>query len=441
MFFHKKAHNALLRASSIHATPLGTQSFWSQVARQFQRNKRALWALRIITLLLLIALFADILANDKPLVCSLNGAIYFPVFRNILVEWGLANWQPSFAFAEWQKLAFDWSLMPPIPYHPQNLNTNLLMLSPFSAQNTGLHYRHWLGTDDIGRDVFACMIYGTRVALSVGLLSMSVSVIIGVFLGSIAGFFGDDGLHTARINVWAMPFWVLIAFFYGFYVRSYTLLDALSVGFGHFFIEFLLSLIIFIAILFVGRTVLLPFRDNKFLSKPIALPLDLFITRLIETVVSLPSIIIILAIAAITKPSIFNIMIIMGLIGWTSIARFVRAELLRIRHLEYIEAAKVLGLGSMRTLVLHALPNALAPVIIAVAFGVANAILLEAFISFLGIGLPAETISWGKMLSMSRNALSAWWLAVLPGSAIFVTVTLFNLIGEGLTDALDPRIK
>ena len=285
------------------------------------------------------------------------------------------------------------------------------------------------------------MIHGARIAFSVGVLSMSIAVVIGLFLGAAAGFWGDNGLRTARINFWTMPFWVGIAFFYGFFTRSYHLIDALSAGIGYFLLEFLLSLIIFSAILLLGRTLLLPFRDNNYLSTPVALPLDLLITRFIETVVSLPAIIIILAIAAVAKPSIFNIMIIMGLIGWTQIARFVRAEMLRIRNLEYIEAAKLLGLSNLRILVLHALPNALSPVIIAIAFGIASAILLESFISFLGVGLPAETISWGKMLAIARNTPSAWWLAVLPGTAIFTTVTLLNLIGEGLTDALDPRLR
>ena len=102
MFFFRKAHNALLRARSTEADLLRTQSFWSQVVRQFQRNKRALWALRTIALLLAIALFADVLANDKPLLCSLNGIVYFPVFRSFFVEWGIANWQPALALADWQ---------------------------------------------------------------------------------------------------------------------------------------------------------------------------------------------------------------------------------------------------------------------------------------------------------------------------------------------------
>jgi peptide/nickel transport system permease protein len=115
--------------------------------------------------------------------------------------------------------------------------------------------------------------------------------------------------------------------------------------------------------------------------------------------------------------------------------------LLRIRGLDYIEAANALGFSEFRILFRHALPNALSPVLIALAFGIASAILTESLLSFLGIGVPAELITWGSMLSMARETPGAWWVALFPGFAIFITVTVYNLIGEGLTDALDPRQK
>ncbi len=134
-------------------------------------------------------------------------------------------------------------------------------------------------------------------------------------------------------------------------------------------------------------------------------------------------------------------MAVIGFTSWTGIARFIRAELLRVRSLEYIEAANALGFSSTRTLLRHAIPNSLSPVLIAVAFGIASAILVESILSFLGIGVPAETVTWGSLLSTARKYSQDWWLAVFPGFAIFITVTVFNLIGEGLTDALDPRSK
>ena len=171
------------------------------------------------------------------------------------------------------------------------------------------------------------------------------------------------------------------------------------------------------------------------------IPLDLIITRIIEVVVSVPVLILILAMVAIIKPSIFMVMVIIGLVRWTGIARFIRAELLRVRNLEYIEAAHALGFPKFRTMIKHAIPNSLAPVFISVAFGIAAAILIESFLSFLGFGIPKELNTWGQLLTQSRGAAEAWWLAIFPGFAIFITVTLFNLIGEGLTDAIDPRLK
>ena len=134
-------------------------------------------------------------------------------------------------------------------------------------------------------------------------------------------------------------------------------------------------------------------------------------------------------------------MLIIGAVRWTGIARFTRAELLRQKRLEYVEASRALGFSRLRSLVKHALPNSLSPVFIAIAFGIAASILIEAFLSFLGVGVPAETVTWGQLLSASRKASDAWWLAIFPGFAIFLTVTMFNLIGEGLTVALDPRQK
>ena len=131
-------------------------------------------------------------------------------------------------------------------------------------------------------------------------------------------------------------------------------------------------------------------------------------------------------------------MIIIGFIRWTTIARFIRAELLRVRSLEYIEAAHAMGFSNWRIIVRHAIPNSIGPVLITIAFGVASAILIEAFISFLGIGVNGE-VTWGMLLRWARDNTMAWWLAIFPGLAIFITVTIFNLIGDGLTEALDPK--
>jgi peptide/nickel transport system permease protein len=165
----------------------------------------------------------------------------------------------------------------------------------------------------------------------------------------------------------------------------------------------------------------------------VSLPVDSLVMRLIEIINGVPALLLLLAVVAILRePRLISVMLIIGLLAWTTIARFVRAELLRIRRLEYVEAARVLGIGPWRILWRHALPNALDPVLITLAFGMAGAVLLEAILSFLGIGLPPNLVTWGSMLQHVREAPSAWWLVVFPGLAIFVTIAIFNLLGEAL---------
>ena len=141
------------------------------------------------------------------------------------------------------------------------------------------------------------------------------------------------------------------------------------------------------------------------------------------------------------KKSIYTVMVIIGLVGWPNIARYMRAEMLRIRSQEYILAARALGFKEARIIFKHALPNSLAPVLVAMAFGIAGAIVLEAALSFLGIGVPDNVVTWGGMLRDSRSNLSSWWMSVFPAMAMFLTVTALNLLGDGLRDALDPKTE
>jgi peptide/nickel transport system permease protein len=156
----------------------------------------------------------------------------------------------------------------------------------------------------------------------------------------------------------------------------------------------------------------------------------------------LPKLLLIISITAVIEQrSIALLVLIIGLTSWTEIARYTRAELLRIRELDYMQAAKAMGLSTWRMVWKHALPNALSPVLVAVSFGIAGAILTESGLSFLGIGVPEEAVTWGSMLNKGRIEIEAWWLMIFPGMAIFFTVMIFNLIGEGWRDAADPRSK
>jgi peptide/nickel transport system permease protein len=168
---------------------------------------------------------------------------------------------------------------------------------------------------------------------------------------------------------------------------------------------------------------------------------DQLISRLIEILVTIPTFFLIIAIIAFLPPSIYNIMAVIGLTGWTGVARFVRAEFLKLKQLDFIMASRALGASHTRIIVVHMLPNAMAPVLVSAVFGIAGAILTESSLSFLGFGVPPPTPSWGDILSQSRDYIEfAWWLTVFPGVAIFLSITAYNLVGEGLRDAMDPKL-
>lgn len=169
---------------------------------------------------------------------------------------------------------------------------------------------------------------------------------------------------------------------------------------------------------------------------------DAVIMRFVDIMLCFPAFFLILAVIAFLEPSIWNIMIIIGLTGWMGVARLVRAEFLSLRERDFVQAVKALGARDGRIIFRHILPNALSPVLVSATLGVAGAILTESALSFLGIGVQPPTPSWGNMLIAGKQTLgSAWWLSVFPGLAILVTVLGYNLLGEGIRDALDPRIK
>ena len=169
---------------------------------------------------------------------------------------------------------------------------------------------------------------------------------------------------------------------------------------------------------------------------------DALLMRFVDIMLCFPTFFLILAVIAFLDPSIWNIMIIIGLTGWMGVARLVRAEFLSLRERDFVLSARALGAGDGRIIFRHILPNALSPVLVSATLGVAGAILTESALSFLGIGVQPPTPSWGNMLIAGKQTLgTAWWLSVFPGLAILITVLGYNLLGEGIRDALDPRIR
>lgn len=333
------------------------ESYSQFVRRQFRKSTFGVISIYIVGVLFGIALFADVIANDKPIIASYKGSIIMPVFREYAVNMGMARWDAEFVSAEWKTLAYDWSVFPPIPYSPSTTDKNLA-----SLKDRAPSAKHWLGTDDIGRDVAAGLVHGSRYALSIGFVAMGIALAIGIVLGAISGYFGGV--------------------------------------------------------------------------------VDIIISRLIEIMVTFPRFFLIITIVAMVEQgTLWLIMALIGLTGWTSIARFMRGEVLRVRTLDYVSAATALGYSTRRIIFRHVLPNAIAPVLIYAAFGIVSAILFESALSFLGFGVPPTVVTWGSVLFRARASTYSWWLAVFPGLMIFLTVSAFNLIGDALRDATDPRLR
>ena len=332
------------------------ESYGRMVWRQFRRNPLGMASLGFVLVLLLVALLADFLANDKPIVARYQGRWLFPVLQEYAVGLGLASWG-ELGRVDWKQLPYEWVLWPPVPYRPETTDPNL-----HSLRERAPSKRHLLGTDEIGRDVLAGILHGTRYALSIGFVAMGIALAIGIVLGALAGYYGGV--------------------------------------------------------------------------------VDIVISRLIELVLTLPTFFLIITVVALVQEgSIWLVMAMIGLTGWTSIARFVRGEVLRVRAMEYVTAAQALGYSTGRIVFRHVLPNALAPVLVAAAFGIANAVLIESALSFLGFGVPPTVVTWGSMLAKARGSIASWWLVVFPGAMIFLTVAAYNLIGDALRDALDPRLR
>lgn len=294
------------------------KTFW----KRFKKNKFATIGLFILTLLYASAIFAPLLSTYDP-----NGVVDDILFTDRA---------PS--FTEWKDF---------------NIDGQETMFKP-----------NYFGRDEMGRDVFTRCLYAGRISLSVGFVSVGISVTIGTIYGAIAGYFGG---------------WV----------------------------------------------------DN-------------FMMRIVDAIMAMPILLLLITVMAIFPPSIWSVMIVLGITGWTGLARFVRAEFLSLKKRDFAEAAKGIGCKDSRIIFKHILPNAMAPIIVSATMGIAGAIMSESTLSFFGLGVQPPTASWGNMLNNAQELstmVSAPWKAFYPGALIFITILSFNFFGDGLRDALDPRLK
>jgi peptide/nickel transport system permease protein len=307
-------------------------------------------------------------------------------------------------------------LLPPLS------GPNLESLLPEEVPPLGVYL---LGTDELGRDVFARMLQGAWVSLTVGFVAVGLAVVIGVFLGGMSGYYGQNSIRLGQVILVFIMTWVVL----GWSRLSSLYLVILAV----------VAMIVLMGMLLQPRA---KSPGLFFLLNAQLLSVDALITGLIDIMLCFPSFFLILTVVALLPASIYNIMIIIGLTSWMGAARFVRAEFLSLREQDFVTAARALGVSDWRVIFRHMVPNAIAPVLVSATIGIAGAILTEAGLSFLGFGVPPPHATWGNILSDGKNYLfDAPWLTIIPGLAILVVVLSFNLFGEGLRDILNPKLR
>tara|TARA_B110000971_G_scaffold220026_1_gene262554 strand:- start:2313 stop:3341 length:1029 start_codon:yes stop_codon:yes gene_type:complete len=327
--------------------------------RNFKANRRGLISLWLFAGLFLVTLFAEFLANDKPLLIRHEGAIYAPVFATYAeTEFGgdfatEADYRDPFVIEliEGKGGTIIW---PPLRYSYNTINLDLQQPAPAppSAQN-------WLGTDDQGRDVLARLIYGFRISVLFGLILTLASSVIGIAAGAVQGYFGG---------------WV-----------------------------------------------------------------DLGLQRFIEIWTSVPTLYLLIIIAAIIEPGFWILLGILLLFSWVSLVGVVRAEFLRARNLEYVEAARALGVGNATIMARHLLPNAMVATLTFMPFILNASITTLTSLDFLGFGLPPGSPSLGELLAQGKANLQAPWLGLSGFFTIAIMLSLLIFIGEAVRDAFDPR--
>ncbi len=323
--------------------------------RAFRRDRRARAWTALLAALAALALGADLIASDLPLLVRVAGTTWlFPCVTHPVAL--RTESQVSLASKA------EWMLRTPVPWGPNQTvaTTGELRTDP---PPWGPDESHWLGTDELGRDVLARVVHGARVSLFVAFFTVLVAVLVGVLLGAVAGYFGGV--------------------------------------------------------------------------------VDAALSRLLEVMTTFPTVFFLIALLSVLRThSLWPLVLVLGLTRWTDIARLVRAEVLKLKRLEFVLAARAMGASHTRILALHLVPNALGPVLVSATFGIASAVLLETALSFLGIGVAPPTASWGELLTQAHRYLltpGAWWLAVFPGLAIALTVLAVNGVGESLRRTFDGR--
>ncbi|TWT85551.1 Glutathione transport system permease protein GsiD [Posidoniimonas polymericola] len=370
--------------------PKKSPGFWLESWRQFRKRKLPMIALAYVVLLAMVALFAPFIAGTKPIICSYKGSIYFPVMGYYKRGWENPIFRKDRVLNRYPIMLQEndpnsWAVWPLVYQDPyRRIRTRDFAVRETNDQGERT-YRYAKGWEDYQENPS-----------------------------------GVDGKPSRQnwFGVNQQGFDVFASMVHG----SQT---ALSVGIISMSIAAAIGITIGALAGYLGGWV------------------DIVLSRLIEVVMCIPGLVLILALVALLdKVSNFHLMAVIGVTGWTGIARLTRAEFLKIKQMEFVTAARAIGAGRVRIMSRHVLRNALAPVLVPISFGIASAILTEAGLSYLGFGASPPNPSWGTLLQSGRTAIQeTWWLILYPGAAIFLTVLAYNLIGEGLQEATDPRLQ
>lgn len=409
------------------------------------KNRVLKICVRVFLVFVCVALLAPILANDKPLVCNYKGNWLFPAFsfKNQLVissgetiNYNMGN--------EWKLLEADFSLFAPCAYSPNTIDAvNAPRKSPFDIQEfvaknkvtteIPFKFRHWLGTTQNGNDVLSGMIHGARISLSVGIFSMLIASIIGILLGASAGYFENNSIKIGYVQLLFLIIGIFISYFYGIVVRGSYVMQAFNNGryssILQVFLLLFLSYVVIKGLLKFGNKIdMLLKTDNK-----LYFPIDSIVSRLIEILNSIPALLLIIALSAVAKPSYALLIFIIGFLSWTSIARLTRAEYLKTKRLDYITSCKAIGMSHFAIMKKQIFLNVFPIILVQIIFGMAGAVLIEASLSFIGVGIPSNTVSWGSLLNEARDHFSAWWLVVFPGLCVFTLIFIYNKIATEIS--------
>ena len=326
---------------------------------RFKRNRLGIWSLWILGLLRLVSAFADLLSSERPLVARYDGELYFPIFNNPPeTRFGgdfrtPTDWTDPFIVEQFKKPG-HW-IVPTLNRHSAN-SLDYFQVPPNPSPPSATN---WLGTDQVGRDMVARLLYGFRVSILFAFALTAVGMLIGIAAGAVQGFFG-------------------------------------------------------------GRT-------------------DLTAQRLIEIWSAIPELYLLIIFASIFQPSLLLLLVLLSLFGWIGLSDYVRAEFYRNRSLEFVKAARALGLSNWQIIWRHVLPNSMTPVISFLPFRMSAAIVSLVALDFLGLGVPSSTPSLGELVKQGKANLDAWWIIFPTFAVLVLTMLLLTFIGDALRDALDTR--